>query len=105
MPVAAVAASSSSWLLSGVVAQIGASASDDASSRLSMVIAALVALAVLIAVATVVFWRMTRPDRNEEPAGLRWVPPTEGDGPFTTDSAPPDAGTGRRGDPGPPTAG
>jgi flagellar basal body-associated protein FliL len=104
MPVAAVAAPSS-WLLSGVVAQLGASTSDDASSRLSMVIAGLVVLAILIAVATVVFWRMTRPDRNEEAPGLRWVPPTEGGGPFTTDSAPPDAGTGRRGDPGPPTAG
>ncbi len=51
------------------LAQQAASASDDASGRLSMVIIALVVLAVLITVATVVFWRLTRPE--PEPA-MRW---------------------------------
>ncbi len=45
-------------------AQVAADAGDDASGRLSLIIAALVILGVLIAVATVVFWRMTRPDRG-----------------------------------------
>lgn len=51
------------------LAQQAATASDDASGRLSMVIIALVVLAVLITVATVVFWRLTRPE--PEPA-MRW---------------------------------
>ncbi|MFN7151559.1 MAG: hypothetical protein ACK4V6_19025, partial [Microthrixaceae bacterium] len=53
-----------------VLAQQAATASDDASGRLSMVITALVVLAVLIAVATVVFWRLTRPE-PAEPA-MHW---------------------------------
>ena len=47
-----------------VLGQVAADAGDDASGRLSLIIAALVLLAVLIAVATVVFWRMTRPDKG-----------------------------------------
>jgi hypothetical protein len=55
------------------VAQIAADAGDDASRRLSLVIAGLVVLAVVIAVATVVFWRLTRPEPVREGTGLRWV--------------------------------
>lgn len=55
------------------VVQIAADAGDDASRRLSLVIAGLVALAVVIAVATVVFWRLTRPEPVREGTGLRWV--------------------------------
>lgn len=55
------------------VAQIAADAGDDASRRLSLVIAGLVVLAVVIAVATVVFWRLTRPEPVREGRGLRWV--------------------------------
>jgi hypothetical protein len=40
-----------------------------------MVIVALVVLAVVIAVATVVFWRVTRPEPVREGAGLRWSSP------------------------------
>lgn len=60
-----------------VLAQQAATASDDASGRLSMVITALVVLAVLIAVATVVFWRLTRPE-PVEPA-MRWTGPSVGE--------------------------
>lgn len=48
-----------------VVGQVAADAGDDASGRLSLIIAALVLLAVAIAVATVVFWRRTRPGRGD----------------------------------------
>ncbi|MEI2699105.1 MAG: hypothetical protein V9E94_12495 [Microthrixaceae bacterium] len=48
-----------------VVGQVAADAGDDASGRLSLIIAALVLLAVAIAVATVVFWRLTRPGRGD----------------------------------------
>lgn len=58
----------------GVVAQVAADSGDDASRRLSWVIIALVVLAVVIAVATVVFWRLTRPDARTAGGGVRWVP-------------------------------
>lgn len=52
--------------------------SDDASSRLSMVIAGLVVLAVVIAISTIVFWRATRPDRTRGgEASIRWVESNE----------------------------
>lgn len=101
------ATASAGSLVLGVLAQLDASAGDDASSRLSMVIAGLVGLAVVIAVVTVVFWRMTRPEPLDESPGLRSVPPQEDEGPFTVDPAAQRAEPGppRGGDPGPPTAG
>ncbi len=51
--------------LVAALGQVAADAGDDASGRLSLIIAALVLLAVVIAVATVVFWRLTRPDRGD----------------------------------------
>ncbi len=58
--------------------------SDLASSRLSMVIGGLIALAVVIAVSTIVFWRATRPDRaGGGEIGIRWIQPGE-----TTTGAP-----------------
>ncbi len=54
------------------------SESDLASSRLSMVIAGLIALAVVITISTVVFWRATRPDRpGGGEIGIRWIQPGE----------------------------
>jgi flagellar basal body-associated protein FliL len=67
------------------LAQQAATVSDDASGRLSMVIIALVVLAVLITVATVVFWRLTRPE--PEPA-MRWSTPDGGTGAATNGSSP-----------------
>lgn len=52
--------------LFALVAQVAADAGDDASQRLSLVIMGLVLLAVVITIATIVFWRLTRPER---PAG------------------------------------
>ncbi len=50
--------------------------SDAASSRLSMVIAGLIALAVVLTVSTIVFWRATRPDRaGGGEIGVRWIQP------------------------------
>ena len=91
----------------GVLTQLEASAGDDASSRLTMVIAALVGLAVVIAVVTAVFWRMTRPERLDEAPGLRWVPPEGERRPFTVDPGAErsEPGSPRGGDPGPPSAG
>jgi hypothetical protein len=49
---------------------------DDASSRLSMAITGLLVLAGIILVATVIFWRMTRPERAGSTSGsMRWVAP------------------------------
>ena len=61
-----------------VVAQVAADSGDDASQRLSMVIIGLVVLAVVIAVSTVVFWRLTRPDPADREGGIRWVDAPEG---------------------------
>lgn len=59
------------------------SESQAATTRLNRVVIALVVLAVIIAVATVAFWRATRPvgaDRSDGPA-MRWeVPRRDGDG-------------------------
>lgn len=62
------------------VAQVE-SASDLAERRLSIVIVALVVLAVVVAVATVIFWRATRPDVIPDPeVAMRWVPESRLDG-------------------------
>jgi flagellar basal body-associated protein FliL len=61
-----------------VVGQVAADSGDDASQRLSMVIIGLVVLAVVIAVATVVFWRLTKPDPAAREGGIRWVNAPEG---------------------------
>jgi len=66
----------------GVLAQL-ADAGDDASQRLSLVIAGLLALAVVIGVATVVFWRLSAPDR---PKGARG----EAEAPEAADAAAPE---------------
>ena len=58
----------------GAVGQVAADAGDDASQRLSMVISGLVVLAVVITVATIVFWRLTRPEPGDRTAAIRWVP-------------------------------
>lgn len=59
------------------LAQVGeldeVSASDAASARLSWVIWGLLALAGIIAVVTLVFWWLTRPDRDGATRGVRWV--------------------------------
>ena len=53
-------------------------ASDVAERRLSWVVYGLLALAVLIAVATVLFWRATRPDPAPDPdIAMRWVNPAD----------------------------
>ena len=50
--------------------------SDLASSRLSMVIAGLIGLAVVLTISTIVFWRATRPDRpGGGEIGIRWIQP------------------------------
>lgn len=54
--------------------QVAADAGSDASQRLSYVIIGLVVLAVVIAVVTIVFWRLTRPEPVAADAGIRWVP-------------------------------
>jgi len=52
--------------------------SDAASSRLSMVIAGLIVLAVIIAVSTIAFWRATRPDRpSNTELDIRWMQPED----------------------------
>jgi len=49
----------------------------DASGRLSMAILGLLVLAGLILIATIIYWRMTRPEPGTaETAGMRWVAPT-----------------------------
>lgn len=56
-----------------VVGQVAATDSgDDASRRLSWVIVGLVVLAVVIAAATVVFWRMTKPGPAPGEGVVRW---------------------------------
>ena len=63
--------------------------SDLASSRLSMVIAGLIALAVVLTISTIVFWRATRPDRpGGGDLGIRWIQPGETTAPTVTPSAP-----------------
>lgn len=62
----------------GMVGQVAADAGDDASRRLSMVIVALVVLAAVIAVATIVFWRLTRPDRPTGAGAAPGPPPGAG---------------------------
>jgi hypothetical protein len=61
-----------------LVGQVAADAGDDASQRLSMVIIGLLVLAVVITVATVVFWRLTRPEPAARGGGIRWVAAPEG---------------------------
>ncbi len=56
------------------VAQTSVDAGADASRRLSAVIVALVVLAVLITVATVVFWRLSTPGRPSAGSVPRGVP-------------------------------
>jgi hypothetical protein len=90
----------------GVVAQVAGDSGDDASRRLSWVIIALVVLAVVIAVATVVFWRLTRPDARPAGGGVRWVPDESVSAPPSTAppsiAAPPLGGDGSdRGSPPP----
>jgi len=63
----------------GLFAQL-ADAGDDASRRLTLVIGALLALAVVIGVATVVFWRLSEPDRPKAARG-------EGERPDATGAA------------------
>lgn len=58
----------------GTVLQNAADSGTEASNRLSMVIIGLLGLALLIAVVTVVFWRLTRPDPVVADTGIRWIP-------------------------------
>jgi len=61
----------------------------DASRRLSLAIVGLLVLAGVILVATIVFWRMTRPERATSAAGtMRWIAPAEDD-PAATPAGPP----------------
>jgi flagellar basal body-associated protein FliL len=62
----------------GVLAQ-GAQAGDEASARLSAVIVALLVLAAVITVATVVFWRVTRPQDAPERPAMSWRQAPEAD--------------------------
>ena len=63
--------------LSTRVAEV-ADPSTDASARLSMVITGLLVLAALILIATVIFWRMTRPERTPKaPRRGQGTPPVE----------------------------
>lgn len=73
-----------------VVALVDAeTTSDAASSRLSMVIAGLIGLAVVIAVSTFFFWRATRPDRaGGGEIGIRWIQPDEQSATWSTAPAP-----------------
>jgi hypothetical protein len=64
--------------LLAVTGQVAADSGDDASQRLSMVIVGLLVLAAVIAVATVVFWRLTRPDPSAAEPAIRWVTAPEG---------------------------
>lgn len=81
--------------LLAALAQVAADSGDDASQRLSWVILALVGLAVVISIATVVFWRLTRPDRQPAEPAVRWVPASEtaasAEPPVTPAAAPPAA--------------
>ena len=65
--------------LLAVLVQVAADGGDDASARLSMVITGLVVLSAVIAVATVLFWRATQPDRQRSGGGMRRVPAERGD--------------------------
>lgn len=56
-----------------LVAAEVATASDAASRRLTYVVIGLVVLAAVIAVATVLYWRATRPTSQADPAAMRWV--------------------------------
>lgn len=60
-----------------LLGQVAADSGDDASQRLSWVILGLIGLAVVISIATVVFWRLTRPDPQRGEPALRWVPDAE----------------------------
>lgn len=53
----------------GLLEQVAADAGDDASRRLTLVIVGLLVLALAIVVATVVFWRVTRPERAPRGTG------------------------------------
>jgi hypothetical protein len=75
--------------LLAALAQVAADSGDDASQRLSWVILALVGLAVVISIATVVFWRLTRPDRRPAEPAVRWVPAGETAASAESPSAPP----------------
>lgn len=55
--------------------------SGDASKRLSMAILGLLMLAGLILVATIAFWRMTRPERSDAASPMRSVEPVAAAGP------------------------
>lgn len=57
------------------LAQVGGevSTSDSASNRLTWVIYGLIALAAVIAVVTVVFWWLTRPERDAGTREVRWM--------------------------------
>lgn len=82
-----------------LVGQVAADAGDDASQRLSMVIIGLLVLAVVITVATVVFWRLTRPEPAARGGGIRWVAAPEGvepagPAPASPAGVPPVAGDG-----------
>ena len=66
--------------------------SDLASSRLSMVIAGLIALAVVLTVSTILFWRATRPDRaGGGEIGVRWIQPDSAAGNTVTPDSPSDS--------------
>lgn len=67
--------------------------SDLASSRLSMVIAGLIGLAVVLTISTIVFWRATRPDRpGGGEIGIRWIQPGQTAATPTTPAPPSSAG-------------
>ncbi|MEX0767994.1 MAG: hypothetical protein WD029_05945 [Microthrixaceae bacterium] len=58
--------------LSAAHLQIAGSESDP-SSRLSMAIAGLLLLALIVLIATIIFWRLTRPDERSESVDNRSV--------------------------------
>ena len=63
--------------------------SDLASSRLSMVIAGLIGLAVVLTISTIVFWRATRPDRpGGGEIGIRWIQPGQSAATAATPASP-----------------
>lgn len=62
-----------------LLAQAAADAGTEASERLSWIIIALIGLAVLIGIVTVVFWRLTSPGRVAAPR-VRWVPDETAEG-------------------------
>ena len=80
-----------------LVGQVAADSGDDASQRLSWVILGLVGLAVVISIATVVFWRLTRPDPQRGEPALRWVPDAEVAPPPVVDGESTGAGHGPSG--------